>query len=577
MKPIDPVTNEIMRSALASAADEMALGLYRTSRSTIVRDALDFSTSITDAAGQMIAQSVTIPLHMGSVPYAMETLFKKFGGRMEEGDIFILNDPFDGGMHIPDIYIVRPVFWQAQLIAFAVATAHHLDLGGRLPGSSACDNVDIFQDGFRIPWLKFYRRGVPDESIYTLLAANIRVPEFTLGDVDAQLSATHIGERAIQTLVQRYGLETFLACARDSLDYTERLVRAEIATWPKGSVSFTDYLDSDGCGGPRVKIHVTLTVAGDTLTADFTGTDPQVRGALNCTLSFAVSAVGMCVRSVMREQIPNNSGMFRPIRVFAPLGTIINVQMPGASSMRGVTGFRVIDTVLGALAMMLPDRVLAAGEGGNTLMIIGGQRSGRTSYVYYELMSGTWGGRPDRDANDGLSNPGNIASNIPVEQAECEYPVRIERYGLVRDTGGAGRFRGGMAIEREWSYLGEGPASLLIRSDRRDHPPYGLQGGQPGAPSISILRHADREEVLPVMISTTIQPGETLYHHHAGGGGFGDPMLRDLAAVAADVKNERVSIAAAREHYLVVIDPQTLNVDRAATEKLRATRRGKAQ
>ena len=570
MLKIDPITSEILRSALASAADEMAMALYRTSRSTIVRDALDFSTSLADSSGEMIAQSVTIPLHMGAVPYAMETLFNNFGDQMEDGDIFILNDPFDGGMHIPDIFIVKPVFWEGTRIAFAIATAHHLDLGGRLPGSSASDNTEIFQDGFRIPWMKLFRRGAPEHSILELLAANIRVPELTLGDLEAQLSAVHIGQRAVLDLVRRYDVQTFLVCAHSLLDYTEQLVRAEIATWPKGTFSFTDYLDSDGCGGPRTKIHVQLTVVGDTLAADFTGTDPQVRGALNCTLGFAASGVGMCVRAVMREQIPNNSGMFRPIRVTAPVGTVVNVQMPGASSMRGITGFRVIDAVFGALAQMLPDRVMAAGEGGNTLVIFGSERTGGSRYVFYELLSGTWGGRPDRDGNDGLCNPANVASNIPIEQAESEYPIRIETYGLVCDSGGAGRFRGGMAVVREWRHLGNSEASLVIRSDRRQHRPYGLHGGHLGAPSNNILRTANLQTVLPTLISTVIQPGEVIFHQMAGGGGWGDPMTRDPNSVAEDVRDERVSVEAARVLYGVQLGKDGLTVDLVGTNRLRA-------
>jgi N-methylhydantoinase B len=568
MADIDPITREVVQNALAAAADEMALALYRTAYSTIVRDCLDFSTSLCNAEGAMIAQGVTIPLHLGSVPFALETLFKKFGDQIEPGDVFILNDPFEGGMHIPDIFIVQPVFWEGRRVAFAVSTAHHLDLGGRLPGSSACDNTEIFQDGFRIPWLKLYRRGAPDETLFALLRANIRVPHLTIGDLRAQLAACHIGERSVHDLIRRYGPERFSRCADDLIAYTERLVRAEIASWPKGSHTFTDYMDSDGCGGPPVRIQVTITVEGDTLTADFTGTSPQVRGAINSTLSFTASVVALCVRSVMREEIPNTAGLFRPLRIIAPPGTVVNGTMPAASSMRGVTGFRMTDVVFGALAGLLPDRVLAAGEGGNTLVILGGQRPNRTPYVYYELLSGTWGARPDRDGNDGLCNPANVASNIPVEQAECEYPVRIERYGLVRDSGGAGKYRGGMAVEREWRLL-EGEAHLAIRSDRRDHRPYGLYGGQPGTPSINRLYRGEAEEVLPTMISTTMRAGEHLYHKQAGGGGWGDPLVRPAADVARDVRNGRVSVAAARAEYGVVIDAHTLEVNEPATLQLR--------
>ena len=570
---INPITREIIQTALAAAADEMSLGLYRTAYSTIVRDCLDYSTSLCDANGEMIAQGVTIPFHLGSVPFALATLFKKFGDDIQPGDVFILNDPFDGGMHIPDIFIVKPIFWEGERVAFAVSTAHHLDMGGRLPGSSACDNTEIFQDGLRIPWLKLYRNGVADDAIFTLIRANVRVPEMTIGDIRAQLAACHIGERAIHDLIRRYGVATFTACAADLIAYTERLMRAEIAGWPDGSYSFTDYLDSDGVGGPPTKIHVTLTVEGDTITADFTGSAPQVRGALNSTLSFTASVVALCVRSVLQEDIPNTAGMFKPLKIIAPPGTVVNVEMPGASSMRGVTGFRMADAIWGALAGLLPDRVLAAGEGGNTLVIIGGQRANKSPYVYYELLSGTWGARPDRDGNDGLCNPANVASNIPVEQAECEYPVRIERYGLVDDSGGAGRFRGGLAIEREWQLLA-GEAHLAIRSDRRDHLPYGLYGGHPGTPSINLLYPADdaanaHGAILPTMISTSIKAGERIYHKQAGAGGWGDPLERIPAAVADDVQNGKVSLAVAHSAYGVVLDPLTFTVNQAATDALR--------
>jgi N-methylhydantoinase B len=566
---IDPITREIMQNALASAADEMALAMYRTAYSTIVRDALDFSTSLCNAKGEQIAQGVTIPLHMGSVPYAIETLFKKFGDDMHPGDVFILNDPFDGGMHLPDIFIVQPIFAAEQRIAFAVVTAHHLDVGGRLPGSSACDNTEIFQDGIRIPWLKLYHSGKPDRAVFTLLEANIRVPEMTLGDLRAQLAACHSGDRAILQLVDRYGVDVFLACADDLLDYTERLVRAEIESWPDGQSTFADYMDSDGCDTRPVKIQCTITVEGDQLTADFTGTDPQVRGAINSTLSFTASVVALCIRSALREQIPNSAGMFRPLKIIAPAGTVVNGEMPAASSMRGVTGFRTMDVVFGALAQLLPDRILAACEGGNSLVILGGKRpdSGRP-FVYYELVSGTWGARPDRDGNDGLCNPANIASNIPVEEAECNYPVQIERYGLVRDSGGPGKFRGGMAIERQWRLLA-GESTLTIRSDRRDHLPYGLSGGGSGSGSMSVLKHIDGEEVLPVMVSTHMRAGESLYHCQPGAGGWGDPLLRDAVTVADDVRNDRVSVEAARDQYGVVVDPETFEVDREATQQLR--------
>ena len=517
---------------------------------------------------------VTIPLHLGSIPHAMETLLEKYGQKMEPGDIFIMNDPFGGGMHIPDIYVVKPIFWQGEPIAFGATTAHHLDLGGRLPGSSACDNTEIFQEGLRIPWLKLYHRGEPDEAIFSLLRTNVRVPEKTIGDIRAQVAACNIGERAIRQLIERYDPESFAACGDDLIAYTERLMRAEIAAWPDGSHTFVDYMDSDGVGGPPVRIQVKASIDGDTFTADFTGTDPQVRGALNATRSFTCGAVAICVRCAMREEVPNTAGMFKPLDIITQPGTVVDVVMPGASSMRGVTGFRMVDTIFGAMSGLLPDRIVAAGEGGNTLVVIGGQRPDRSPYVYYELVTGTWGGRPDSDGNDGLCNPINVASNIPIEQAEVEYPLRIRRYGLAGDTGGAGKHRGGLAVEREWELL-EGETHLAIRSDRRDHLPYGLFSGQEGKGSINVLHKGDGvEEVLPIMISTTLKAGEILYHRQAGGG-WGDPLERAPKAVARDVKNEKVSLKSARDAYGVVLDEATGEVDQTATEA-RRKKMGKA-
>ena len=572
----DPIGFELFKNSLFSIADEMALTICRTTYSGVLRDNMDFSTAFADANGKLVAQGLTLPGHLGSIPTALDVVVERFGDDTHPGDVFILNDPFDGGMHIPDIFIVKPIFWDDRLAAFAVSTAHHLDLGGRLPGSSACDNTEIFQDGLRIPWLKLYRRGEPDEALFALLRTNVRVPRMTIGDVQAQIAACHIGERGIHELIRRYGLETFTRCASDMIAYTERLLRREIASWPDGRYSFIDYMDSDGVGGPPVPLKVTLTVEGDSLTADFTGSAPQVRGAINCTLSFTASVVALTVRSVMREEVPNTAGLFKPLRIVAPPGTVVHGVMPAASSMRGITGFRLADTMFGALAGILPDRVFAASEGGNTLVIIGGLReqgSRRTPYVYYELLSGTWGGRPDRDGNDGLCNIANVAANIPVEQAECEYPVHIERYGMVTDSGGAGRYRGGLGIEREWRLL-EGEAHLAIRSDRRDHPPYGLSGGLTGRGSINELRGKEETRVLPTMISTSIKEGERIYHRQAGGGGWGNPLERSPEAVERDVRNGKVSPEAARRDYGVAIHEKTGKVDAAVTEDLRLQQRG---
>lgn len=548
--PVDPITQEIVGNALASIADEMATTIFRTAHSTVVRDGMDFSAALCNAQGETVAQAVTVPFHLGSVPHAMDTLRAKWGERMAPGDVFVMNDPFDGGIHLQDIFIFKPIFLEGSLIGFATTTAHHGDVGGRLPGSAACDNTEIFQEGLRIPWLKLFDAGEPVEAIFELIRANVRIPRMTLGDLSAQIAATSVAERAFQELASRYGSERLDALMTALIDHTERLVRQEIAGWPDGTATFTDYLDSDGIERRDVPITATVTIAGDKITADLTKSSPMVAGALNSTRSFVQACVYQAVRSALDVEIPNTSGAFRPIEVLTKPGTITHVVMPGASSMRGVTGFRALDAVNGALAQLIPDRVPAASEGGNTLAVFGADRpDGSGRFIFYELIVGTWGGTPEDDGNDGLTNPASLAANIPIEVAESEFPIVVERYGLVPDSGGAGKHRGGLSIERVWRCLTPN-TSLIVRSDRAVHPPYGLQGGLPGNVSSNILQRPDgTEEVLPSMFSTTIQAGDVYVHRTAGGGGWGKPSDRDPQRIADDVADGKVTLEAAEELY----------------------------
>jgi N-methylhydantoinase B len=545
---VDPVTQQIVGNALASIADEMATTIFRTAHSTVVRDGMDFSAAICDPKGETVAQGVTVPFHLGSVPHAMKTLLAKWGDKMRPGDVFVMNDPFDGGIHLQDIFVFKPVFFDGTLIGFATTTAHHGDVGGRLPGSSACDNTEIFQEGIRLPWLRLYDEGRPVDTVFEVIRANVRIPRMTLGDLAAQVAATTVAERALQALAEKHGTDGLSALMTALIDYTERLVRQEIASWPDGTASFTDYLDSDGIERMDVKITATVTIEGDELTADLTDCAPMVRGSLNSTRSFIQACVYQAVRCALTVEIPNTSGAFRPIHVLTKPGTIAEVVMPGASSMRGVTGFRVLDAVNGALAQLVPERVGAAGEGGNTLAIFGAERPEGGRYIFYELVVGTWGGTPEDDGNDGLTNPASLAANIPVEVAESEFPIRIERYGLVPDSGGAGRHRGGLAVERVWRCLTP-ETSLIVRSDRAAHAPYGLLGGMPGALSSNVLQSNGSETVLPSMFSTTIGEGDLYVHRTAGGGGWGDPRERDPALVRDDVLDGKVTPEKAEELY----------------------------
>jgi 5-oxoprolinase (ATP-hydrolysing)/N-methylhydantoinase A len=534
----DAIAVRILDNALATLADEMATTVFRTAHSAVVRDAMDFSAALCDANGETVAQAVTIPLQLGSIPNAMRTLHEKFGSSFQPGDVYLVNDPFDGASHTPDLFVVKPSFAGGELIGFAVTVAHHGDVGGRVPGTAACDSTEVFQEGLRLPWLKLVDGGEPVEALYEIIRANVRLPHELLGDLAAQVAACHIGDRGLQELAARY--EDLGGLMKALLDHTERLLRAEIARWPDGVAEFVDYIGSDGIDVCDVPIAVRLTVSGDELTADFSDSAPMVRGSLNCTPSFVEAAVYHSVMAASAIEIPRTGGALRPITVVTKPATVVHVVMPNASSMRGIAGYRVSDVVNGALAQLVPERVPAAGEGGATLAWFAGRVDGEP-FVYNELVVGTWGGRPSGDGNDGLANPCASMANIPVEVAESEWPIVVERYGLVPDSGGAGRHRGGLAVERVWRCVV--PDTVLhVRSDRQTHPPYGLAGGSPGAASSNVIVRTSGElERLPPMFATVLQPGDRFFHRLAGGGGWGDPRERDPDARARDLYDEKVS------------------------------------
>lgn len=434
------IVRPILANGLSTVADEMATTIFRTACSAVVRDAMDFSAALCGPTGETVAQAVTIPLQLGSIPAAMEALLRHHGDSLCPGDVFIGNDPFDGATHTPDIFVIKPAFHGNTLIGFSVTVAHHGDIGGRVPGTIACDNTEVFQEGLRIPWVRLYDAGKRVELMYQMIHANVRIPRETIGDINAQVSACNIGERGLQDLAQRYGAAALTEMMSSLLDHTERLLRQEIASWPDGGASFTDYLDSDGVEVRDVPITVTVEIAGDEIIADFSESAPMVRGSLNCTHSFVEATVFHCVMAACATPIPSTSGATRPITVVTRPGTITHVVPPGASSMRGITGYRLSDVVNGALAQLIPDRVPAAGEGGSTLAFFAGLDNGEP-FLFSELVVGTWGGRPVADGNDGLANPCASIANVPIEVAEENWPIIVERYGLMPDSGGAGRFR----------------------------------------------------------------------------------------------------------------------------------------
>jgi N-methylhydantoinase B len=569
----DPITRELIKNALSSLVDEMAYTVVQTAHSEIVKDVMDFSTACCTPEGVLLAQGNTIAMHLGAVPEAMDAVHAAYGPEgIHPGDVFILNDPYEGGMHLPDVFVIRPVFVDDVLLGWTVAIGHQTDMGGRVPGSNASDSTEIFQEGLRIPPLKLYERGTLNTTIVRILEKNVRVPDRVLGDCSAQLAACHIGEEALRDLAEKYGRDVLKDYFADLLDYSEEMLRNEIATWPDGTYRFTDFIDGDGFDDASLPIAVTLTVDGDSLSVDYAGSAPQVLGALNSTLSFTKSCTYLSVRCMLAEDVPNNAGFFRPIHVTAPERSVVNVELPGACAARALTGYRIVDAMFGALAQVVPERVPAAGEGGNSVICLSGVREDHSPFIVVDMMCGAWGGHPDRDGVDAITNPAQNLSNTPVELLEARHPVLVERYALVRDTCGAGRRRGGMAIERQYRVRADGGALLQLRTDRSAHPPWGLAGGSPGTTTESVLIDTDgSRQALPNKVTMRLAYDQAVLHRMAGAGGYGDPLERDPEQVRTDVLDDRISREYARREHAVVLTAGGA-LDQGATEQLRAER-----
>jgi len=566
----DPITFELFKNAIFSIADEMALTVFRTTYSGVLKDNMDYSTAFADAEGRLVAQGLTLPGHLGSIPTALEAVMRRYGEDIREGDVFIMNDPFEGGMHLPDIFIFKPLYHAGERLAFAATICHHTDVGGRVAGSNASDSTEIYAEGLRIPPLKLYEAGRRNEAIMAIIERNVRLPVRLFGDLRAQLAACHIAERQFAELVARYGAATVKDYMQDVIDYAERLTRAALAELPDGEWSFEDWIDDDGVDfGKPIRLFVTIRKTGTHMVVDWTGTNPQVKGAINNTLSFTKAASYTGVRSVLPPGIPNNEGVFRAIEVVCPPGTVGNGVLPAACAARGLTGFRMTDCIFGALAMMLPDKVFAAGDGGNTGISIGGYHADRSPFIYVDFTCGAWGARPWSDGLDGNSHMmANMASHS-IEVTEAEQPIQLLAYEFVPDRAGAGRFRGGVPFRRDYRFTEE-EGVLQVRSDRRVHRPFGLYGGSPGAPSENRMDPEGENRLVPSKLTTTIRRGEVFRHVLAGGGGWGDPLERDPAKVLKDVRNEFLSHERARADYGVLLDTTAWTVDAAATERLRA-------
>ncbi len=578
---MDAFTSEVISNALATIADEMAVTIVRTAHSALIREAMDFSTAICDTHGEIIVQSgASIPIHIGSIPDAMASITAAFAESVRDGDVYLLNDPFAGGSHLPDIFVIKPLFCRGEHLGYAVTVAHHVDVGGRVPGSVAPDNTDIYQEGLRLGPVRLYDSGTPNEALFTVFERNVRMPEMLFGDLGAQIAACETAQRGLAELERRYGAAQLREYGTTLLDRTEQLTRRAIDGLPDGEYAFVDYIDDDGLGSGPLPVATRVCIRGAAITIDFSGSAPQVRGAINATASYTKSAAYLALKTALREEIPTNSGFFRAIEVKIPEASILNVAHPGSCGNRGLTGYRAVDAVFGALAQVLPDRVRAAGEGGTTTYAFGGRLPDGRSFSVRESLLGAWGGGRDHDGVDAIASAAANIANTPAEVLEAEYPVAVDAYAFVPDSGGAGTHRGGLALVRALRYRAP-QGSFYLRADRQKYRPYALAGGEPGTTAkVSLIRDG-AERKLPGKVSLDLREGDVLRIVIPGAAGWGPPLERDPQRVLADVRAEKLSVAYARRVYGVVVSgsvgdagtPVELRVDTRATEKLRQRRR----
>ena len=518
----DPIEFEIFKNFFVSIAEEMGVTLCRTGFSPNIKERLDYSCAIYDAAGETIAQGDHLPVHLGAMPLSVKAAIEYT--KMEPGDTVILNDPFRGGTHLPDITLVSPVFLKPsdkQPSFFVANRAHHSDVGGMSPGSMPLAR-EVFQEGLILPPVRLVKRGRIDPEILALILANVRTPDEREGDLTAQIAANRIGEGRLLDIVRRYGYQRTAHYAALTQDYAERVLRRTLAEIPNGIFEFSDALDNDGFSDKPIHIRCAIRIVDDSAEVDFTGTDKQTSGGVNANLAITMSASLYVFRCLVTEDVLYNAGISRPIRVIAPAGTVVNAQHPSAVAGGNVeTSQRITDVVLGALAKALPERIPAASQGTMNNVTLGGTNpmTGQP-FAYYETAGGGMGGRNGLPGISGVHTHMSNTRNTPVEAFEQSFPLRIRNYSLRPGSGGAGKYPGGDGLIREYEALVETSATIL--TDRRESQPYGAQGGSPGASGRnSILRVDGTIERLPAKARIELHPGDRLRIETPGGGGYG--------------------------------------------------------
>jgi N-methylhydantoinase B len=567
MAKVDTVTMQVIRYGLEAVADDMGYNLMRMGRTTIVKEIMDINCGVLDADGGILAQAHLCPLMMFSLPTTAASMLQRIHD-YDEGDVIISNDPYSGGQHLLDVQLFSPVIVDGRVIAFVANIAHHLDMGGAVPGGVAGGLTEIYQEGLRIPLIKLYRQGQEDHQIFDFIASNIRIPEKTMEDLRAQAATTFVGTKRVKELVQKYGLDVFQQCTRMLSDYSEGKVRRFISAVPDGDYTGIDYLDDDGQVDEPVKVQVNVHINDDVMTVDFDGSSPQTKGNVNSPWACSQGGVYYTMVGIVDPHMPLNSGTFKPIIIKSRQGLVTNPLPPAGVTARSQTMTKITEAMLKAMSAVVPDRVVAGSHGQACTNSFSGihPETGRR-FGYIEIQGGGAGARPNKDGPDGQDLHLGRFMNTPVEAAELEYPVMIERYEFIRDSGGPGRYRGGLSLRRDIKFLTD--VTWARYSDRQKFEPQGIFGGLHGSKGSLILNPGtDKETVCKSKAVDQLHAGDLLSIRLPGSGGYGDPIERDPEMVRWDVINAKISPESARENYKVVLD-DSRNVDIEATESLR--------
>jgi len=535
---IDPIRLEVIRNSLIAGAEEMNVSIWRTARSTVVRETLDYSTALFSGDGQAVAQSTRIPVHLNSMSVCLTDIVEHHLplDTWADGDVILTNDPYCGGQHLPDFVVFRPVFFDGQRIAIAAAIVHHIDVGGGAAGSYYAGAREVFQEGLRIPPIKLVNAGVNNDAVQAIIRQNSREPEKIMGDLRAQTASLAVGARAIERLAQRYDAGTIATAMLAVIDQSEQRMRAAIAQIPDGTYVFKDYVDDDGQSTKNIEIVARVEVKGDECLVDLSESADQAPGPVNCTLNMARSGVYCALLSAADGAVMANSGAYRPIKVVSRPGSIVSCREPAPVANRMATGHRIVTTVLGALAQAIPDRIPAAYYGVSYVAALSApdRFDPDQKRVYFEIEVGGWGGHPQGDGASGYSAGFHNLANSPLEMCESLFPVTFTQYGFIEGSGGDGQFRGGLGLAREWRLEAE-TGSLSGSFERFTHAPYGLNGGSPGSCGRFVHITPSGEVDLPSKVSgVELQRGDRVRLETSGGGGWGNPADRLADSRLAD-------------------------------------------